>query len=252
MRYQMIRIAILAIVVTVPFGEGILSGQILGPARNETIAGGVAGAIIGGIVGNQNDETPEGIAIGAAVGAIAGNLTGNARQNAIAEEQAYRAAVQQRQFARQQAQQQAQLQAFQRAASVQDVVIMTQNGIGPDVIANHLQSFGVQQEIGVNEIITLHNGGVNESVISLMQQISSGQVAQVAHVQPVVKPAPVYVAPAVVHSKVVRPGPTIVVDRYKSVPRSYPSKVYRSGPPRHYNARRPPVNRSSAGIHFRF
>lgn len=141
--------------------------------RGDTVAGGIAGAIIGGIVGNQNDETPEGIAIGAAVGALAGNAIGNSRQQAQRDQYAY----QQHMLQRQAVQQQVQQQAFQRAASVQDVISMTQNGIGSAVIANHLRTVGVQQEVIVSDIITLHRAGVDEQVITLMQQLGSGQVA---------------------------------------------------------------------------
>ena len=254
MSYRVIRTLVFALAVLVPAGE-CLFAQSFGSTRNETIAGGVAGAIIGGIVGNQNDETPEGIAIGAAVGALAGNVAANSRNEALAREQAYRAAVQQQQFAQQQIQQ----QNFQRAASIQDVIAMTQNGIGPDVIANHLQNVGVQQEVGVNEIITLHNSGVNESVITLMQQIGSGQVAygatQTSFAQPVIETAPpVVVTPTYVRPTVVAPvlpGPTITVNRYQPRP-SPKGKVYRHGPsPQRYGNRRPPAKNSS-GIYFRY
>lgn len=255
MSYRVIRTLVFAIAVLVPVGESLFA-QSFGVPRNETIAGGVAGAIIGGIVGNQNDETPEGIAIGAAVGALAGNVVGKSRDETLAREQAYRAAVERQQFA----QQQIELQNFQRAASIQDVIAMTQNGIGPDVIANHLQSVGVQQEIGVNEIIALHNSGVNESVITLMQQMGSGQVAYAAaethFAQPVIETAPpVVVTPTYVRPTVVTPvlpGPTITVNRYPSRNGSPKGNGYRQGsPPQRYGNRRPPA-KSSSGIYFRF
>jgi hypothetical protein len=174
MSARLIFVVVIATAMLVPFSGKIAFGQWTSPRRSvpgETVAGGIAGAIIGGIVGKQNDETPEGIAIGAAVGALAGNAFGNSRQQMQQEQYAY----QQRLYQQQAAQQ----QAFQRAATIEDVISMSQNGIGSAVIENHLQSVGMQQEVGVSEIITLHRAGVDERVIKLMQEIGSGQPAAV-------------------------------------------------------------------------
>ncbi|QEG22190.1 glycine zipper domain-containing protein [Mariniblastus fucicola] len=242
MSFRVIQIAVLTTAMLVPLGCKSLYGQYQSSPRNDTIAGGVAGAIIGGIVGKQNDETPEGIAIGAALGALAGNVAGNARQDMEAQRRAYNEAAYRQQLVNQQVQQ----QAFQRSASVQDVISMTQNGIGSSVIMNHLQSVGVQQEIGVNEIITLHRAGVNEQVISLMQQMGSGQVAvQPTSAPVVVQPTPPVlvqpVAPTYVQP-VIAPRPSIVIETYR--PRPPVQYHYRSKPKsRHGSAPR-------GGVHY--
>ena len=232
MSFRIIHVTVLATALLVPLGCKSLHGQFLqGSTRNETVAGGVAGAIIGGIVGKQNDETPEGIAIGAALGALAGNVAGNVRQENEAQQRAYQQAAYRRQIAHQQQQQ----QAFQRAASIQDVISMTQNGIGSSVIINHIQTVGVQREIGVPQIIALHNGGVNEQVISLMQQLGSGQVVT----QPAVQVQQAYiepVQPTFVHP-VVQARPTIVVE------------TYRPRPPVHYRPK-PPHSRGYRSSHL--
>ncbi len=235
MNFRMIQFAVLTVAMLVPLGCKSLYGQIQGSTRNETIAGGVAGAIIGGIVGKQNDETPEGIAIGAALGALAGNAVGNSKQQMYAEQQAYRQAAYRQQLAQQQAQQ----QAFQRSASIQDVIEMTQNGIGSFVIMNHIQNVGVQQEIGVSEIITLHRSGVDQQVISMMQRMGSGQIAS----QPVVT-NPSVVAPVVVQQvrpayvqPVYQPRPSIVIEQYRPVPPPH----RHPHDPRRYGSHRPPL-----------
>jgi len=222
MTIRLIQITVLTTAMLMPFGCQSLYGQLQAP-RGETVAGGVAGAIIGGIVGKQNDETPEGIAIGAAIGAIAGSAVGNSRDQAIAQEQAYRQA----QWQRQQAHQQAQQHAFRRAASIDDVISMTQSGLGSSVIVNHIQSVGVQQEIGVPEIIALHRSGVDEQVIKLMQQLGTGRTTQI--VQPRVVQPQIVQQPVVEHTviqpiiqpviqPVFRPTP-IVVNRYQVPPK---------------------------------
>ncbi len=241
MSFRIIQIAILTTAMLVPLGGKSLYGQYQGSTGNETVAGGIAGAIIGGIVGKQNDETPEGIAIGAALGALAGNAVGSSRQEMYSQQQAYRQAAYQQQLAQQQVQQ----QAYQRAASVQDVITMTQNGIGSSVIVNHLRSVGVRQEVGVTEIITLHRSGVDEQVISLMQQMSTGQQARVAVVSQPVRQA--YVQP-VYHS-----SPTIVVQHYRPAPPTHLHRHHNSHgreAQRRYEAQR--AHRNHLEFHHRF
>lgn len=146
-------------------------------SQRDAVIGGVAGAIIGGIAGKQNDETPEGIAIGGVAGAIAGHMMGKAKDR-YAQEQ-----LQQQYYYQQQATQAAQQQEYQqavqlqKAVSIQDVISMSNSGVSPQLIINQIQSTGVQQEIGVSEIIALHQNGVSELVINAMQHASIGGVA---------------------------------------------------------------------------
>ena len=184
--------------------------------QQEAVTGGVAGAIIGGIVGNQNDETVEGVAIGGVVGAIAGNVLGNSRDRQIQQQFQHQQAVAQRQQIVHQKIQHAQQVQFQRALSVNDAISLTQSGVGPQLILNQINANGVQQEIGVSEIILLSQNGVSELVIDAMQKASIGGPAPVVvddsslffdKSPVVVKPRPVVVAPRPI---VVSPRPVVV------------------------------------------
>lgn len=144
---------------------GLATNHALAQSNTErgAVKGGAAGAIIGGIIGHQNDETPEGILIGGAVGALAGGLLGNEHDQQIRRDYHY-------------SQQQA--AAFRNGVSLNDVVALSSNGVGSEVIINQIQMKGVQQRIGVNEIIALHQQGVDNRVIDAMQHApSAGSVA---------------------------------------------------------------------------
>ena len=165
------------------------------------VAGGAAGAIIGGIIGNQNDETPEGILIGGALGALAGGVLGNDRDQQIRRQYHHQ---QQRQIA------------FHNGVSLQDVVSLSQSGVTSQVIINQVRTHGLQQRVGVNEIIALHQSGVDNIVIDALQKapLAGSQIRQ--HRPNVYHPVPV---------PTYRP-PTVIVDRVY-VPRSisvYPQR----------------------------
>lgn len=194
-------------------------------ARGGAVLGGVTGAIIGGIAGNQNDETPEGILIGGAVGALAGGLLGKAEDNRV---------VQQHQF-----QQQAQLAYQERlghAVSIDDAIVLSQNGVGPNLIVNQILEHGVTHRLTVNDIIRLHNSGVNEGVITAMQEGRlATQVPVAGHV--VTRPVPVVPVPNAV---VVRPVPQIGLQFYSQPRYGYkPSYKYghKPGYKHGYNSR---------------
>lgn len=214
--------------------------------QQEAVTGGVAGAIIGGIVGNQNDETAEGVAIGGVVGAIAGNVLGNSRDRQIQQQFEHQQAIaQRRQFEHQQIQQAQQVQ-FQRALSIDDAISLSQSGVSPQLILNQIDANGVQQEIGVSEIIVLSQNGVSEVVIDAMQKASIGGPAPVVvddgslfydKSPVVVSPRPVVIKPRPV---VVSPRPVVVAR-----PVGYHSgRGHRSYRPAH----RPHHARSSGGF----
>jgi uncharacterized protein YcfJ len=138
-------------------------------ARDGATAGAVAGAVIGGIVGHQNDETPEGIAIGGVVGAIAGGIIGDAQDQRMARENCYR-----QQIMRQQQVIQARAQPVRRAASISEVIQMSQSGVGDGVILNYIQSNGIERKLEVHDIISMHQQGVSETVIASMQRAPIG------------------------------------------------------------------------------
>lgn len=210
-------------------------------SQRDAVIGGVAGAIIGGIAGNQNDETPEGIAIGGVAGAIAGHVIGKNKDRNLEEQYYYQ------QQAVQAAQQQQYQQAvqLQKAISIQDAIALSNSGVSQQLIINQIHNNGVQQEIGVSEILTLHQNGVSELVINEMQRASVGAPVIGAAVSPtvvarqpaavVVKPTPVVIA----GPPVIKKSPTIIVKTGK------PSKIY-SNPRSHY---RPP-HRSAHGYGY--
>ena len=185
-------------------------------SQRDAVIGGVAGAIIGGIAGNQNDETPEGIAIGGVAGAIAGHVIGKTKDRHLEEQYHYQQqaaqAVQQQQYL--------EAQQFQKAISIQDAISLSNSGVSQQLIINQIHKNGVQQEIGVSEILALHQNGVSELVINEMQQAAIGApVAPAVIAQPpavVVAPAPVVVPrPVVVPGRPIKAGPTIVVQTGK-------------------------------------
>ena len=133
---------------------------------------------------------------------------------------------------------------------------MTQNGVGSSVIVNHLQSVGVQHEIGVPHIITLHQNGVDQQVITLMQQLGSGKVVSQPVIQQPIIQQPIVQQPVVVAHPIVKPvikpviRPTIVAPVIRTTPSIVVKpKIRPAGSPRYYDGRhykaqrRPPYQR---------
>ncbi len=178
--------AVVALGVTVVPAVGQTQSQ------KGAVMGGVAGAILGGIAGHQNDETPEGIAIGGVAGAIAGGLLGKAQDNQLNRQR----------YEFQQAQQVQQSYQASRAVSISDAIAMSRSGLSPNLIVSQIRSSGVQQEIGVQEVILLHENGVSELVIQEMQRAQIGLGA----------PSPVVVqrAPTVIYQQ----QPQVIVEHY--------------------------------------
>jgi hypothetical protein len=173
-----------------------------GNTERGAVIGGLGGALAGAAIGKHNGETTAGALLGGAVGLIAGSAIGKAQDDAQARQQAYY-------------QQQAQQQAL-RAVSPQDVVMMTQNGVDPQIIITQIHRNGVTRRIEVSDVISLHQQGVSEPVINALQN---------APVATVVVPAPVY------------PRPVVVQEHYYVSPppvyyRAYPHYHHRHGHPR--------------------
>lgn len=133
--------------------------------------GGLTGAVIGGVIGHQNDETAEGALIGGAVGAIAGGVMG--KQRDIYQQQAW---------PQYRYQQPAQVVA-PSVVTPNDVIMMSRSGLSDPVIINHIRTKGVSHSLAVHDVISLHQQGVSEAVISAMQTAPVG--GYVARTQPV-------------------------------------------------------------------
>jgi len=183
--------------------------------------GGAAGAIIGGIIGHQNDETPEGALIGGAVGAITGGLIGRNQDNMARERYNQQQAYNQRVYVQQQA-------IVPAGATVSDIISMSRSGLSESLIVSHINSKGVQRRLEVSEIITLHQQGVSDYVISAMQSAPlANQIAAPYQTQHIVtQPSTVIVR----EQPVIYSSPVITETYYR------PTPVYRSH--QHYYAPR--------------
>jgi surface antigen len=184
--------------------------------RGATI-GGIGGALAGAAIGKNNGDTAAGALIGGAVGLITGAAIGNS-----ADERDRRAAYQNQQ-----------MYLYSRAVSSVDVVSMSQNGVGEDVIINHIRENGVQRRPDVGEVISLHRQGVSERVISAMQNAPEGGRA------PAPPPQPVYRA---------APAPVVVEEHYYVRPSywHYPPPYYRH----HYHHHHHPHSHVHWGFSF--
>lgn len=211
-----LRCVAIAMVCLVPVAAGAQVNQ----QRGATL-GGLAGAVAGGLIGDKNGEAGAGAAIGGVVGAVTGGLLGNAADKEAAFNR-------QQQIYNQQAQQQQQFALTQSAVSTADVINMTRSGLSDSVIINQINQRGVQYKLQVPDIISLHQQGVREQVITAMQQAPTG-------VQTVAR------APAPVTQRVITPAPVVVEEHYF---------VPHYAPPR-YQYRRRPVQHHH-GFHIRF
>jgi len=154
-------------------------------AGRGAVLGGVGGAALGAAIGENNDEPLAGAIIGGALGMITGATIGKSMDQ---EEARYRAIQQQRAWQ------------LQRAVSVSDVVTMTHNRLSDSVIIGHIQQNGVQRRLEVADIISLHQQGVSEAVISAMQRAPLATCAPAAVPQyrtPVIVEEHHYVTPRV-------------------------------------------------------
>ena len=152
-----------------------------GNTERGAVIGGLGGALAGAAIGKHNGETTAGALLGGAVGLIAGSAIGKAQDDAQARQQAIY-------------QHQMQQQAL-RTVSLQDVVIMTQNGVDPQIIITQIHRNGVTRRIEVSDVIALHQQGVCEPVINAMQNASVAPVYTrpvVVHQHHYVSPPPVY------------------------------------------------------------
>lgn len=159
-------------------------------ADQGALFGGLVGAGTGALVGNAVGSTGAGAAIGAGVGALSGAVVGGAMDDIEARNQA---AIQQQMALHNQT---------LRAGAVgpHDVVQMTQAGVSPDLIANHIRANGTTGPLQPNDLVFMTQQNVHPTVIAAMQSppVRTGVVAH---------PAPVVV-------EHVAPAPVIVEEHY--------------------------------------
>lgn len=163
------------------------NGQFNVHRRRGTIIGGVAGAAIGAAIGDRRNNEAIGAVLGATTGAVIGGSIGTNKDHRIEHNtqqhsryyNSHRYAQPQhiRPYPHQPAYQvnppsvhvAVPAPAAQTPISHGDVVAMLQSGLSEKMVALQIQRRGVQYSLGVNDIIRLHQNGVSESLIDLMQ-----------------------------------------------------------------------------------
>ncbi|PQO34062.1 hypothetical protein C5Y96_09800, partial [Blastopirellula marina] len=118
-------------------------------------AGGLTGAVAGAAIGSATGNAGAGALIGAGVGAVAGSATGAA----IDEQEARNQAIIQQSLGRQLA----------GATTFQDVVAMSQAGLGDQVIITHINKHGVATPPTPQDLIGLKSAGVSDPVLATLQ-----------------------------------------------------------------------------------
>ena len=183
------------IVVTLP----VTQAQAQYNAQRGSVIGGLAGAAAGAAIGEHNDKPLAGALIGGALGLMSGAAMGNARDRQVADQRAY-------QYHQQQQFQHQQNREISQSVSPTDVIGMSRRGLGDAVIINHIQANGVRSRLQVADVISLHENGVSEPVISAMQNARIAGTTVVTPAQsPVIyqQPAPIiveqYVTPRYQH-----------------------------------------------------
>ncbi len=157
-------------------------------------AGGLVGAGVGALVGNSVGDAAGGALVGAGVGALTGGAVGSALDDIAAQNRAQIAAQMGRPVA-------------QGAATIPEVVAMTQAGVEPRLIINYIDTSGVAQPVSAQDVIYLHQQGVATDVIQTMQ---TPRVAE--------RPLPV------------APAQPVIIEEYHYGPPMY-------GPPHYYHRR---------------
>lgn len=139
--------------------------------------GALAGAGVGALVGSQTGNPGAGAAIGAGLGAITGGAVGGELDRISAENRAAIAAQMGRQVPA-------------GAATVDEVVAMSQAGVQPRLIAQYVQTSGVARPVTAQDVVFMTQQGVPAEAIQVMMNPPAPQVAAV---QPAVATQPVII-----------------------------------------------------------
>jgi hypothetical protein len=145
-------------------------------AENGAAIGGLGGAGLGALVGHAAGNTAAGAVIGAGVGALTGAAIGADKDDADARNRALIEARLQRSVSA-------------NAVTIPDVVAMSQAGVDPALIINHIRAHGMVQQLQASDLVALKQQNINPAVIAAMQE--SPPQPQTVVVQQA--PSPVYV-----------------------------------------------------------
>ncbi len=173
--------------------------------------GALGGAGVGALVGNAVGNTAGGALIGAGVGALSGAAVGGAIDDVQAQNRAELAAVMGRQVQ-------------PGAATIEEVVAMSQQHVDPRLIQNYVRTSGMSRPLSAADVIYLHNAGVATDVIQTMQA----------------PPVPQATGPMIAQ------GPPVIVEEHYYDPFYGPHYGYYHGP--HYRHCGPPGPRVSWGV----
>ena len=191
----------------------LVNGCVSGPyARQGTAGGALAGGAIGALAGAPSDRALEGAAIGAVSGGVLGGAIGEAADRDAAIADAEHAAWVQ--------------EVRSRAVTMDQVIQMTQTGVGDNLIVNQIQANGVTGPLTTSDIVMLKQNGVTDSVIAAWQH----------------SPGPRQVAPATYVRPVIVHEPPCYEPVYG------PGCYY--GPPPPWHLRRPRYRRAGFHVHF--
>jgi hypothetical protein len=178
-------------------------------ADKGAVLGGLTGAGVGAAIGDAKDNAAGGALIGSAVGALAGAAAGSgldavqARNDALIEAQLGRP--------------------VSGTATLDDVVAMSQAGLGDDVIIQHLRNHGVASPPTAHDLIVLNQQGVGDSVLRALQDAAQPEARM-----PTAAPTP---APVIVEEYYVpRPYPFIVFPQPCPPWHGPPRRIRHSGP----------------------
>jgi hypothetical protein len=143
------------------------------------LAGGALGAGTGAIIGSATRHTGAGAVIGTAVGAVAGGLTGHAIDESEKKQQAALAAA----------------QTAHGPVSIGDVIQLTHQHVGDDIIINQIRTTGTVFNLTVDDITVLKQNGVSDPVVREMQATAYRYPRRVYREVPAVQPVIVEQAP---------------------------------------------------------
>ncbi len=181
--------------------------------RRGTILGGVAGAAIGAAIGDRSNNEAVGAVIGGVTGATIGRQVGSQRDYRVQQQngryyrnlqpqhhgQPYTAphhnAVHHGQYPQP-------APVVVGASATQpimqaDVLAMLRSGLSEQMIANQIQNRKMRHQLSVKDVIALHQQGVSESLIALMQSNAVSQSAEPRAVQKPQMTAPIHTQPQV-------------------------------------------------------
>lgn len=147
-------------------------------ADRGALFGGLTGAGVGAAIGEANGNAGAGAVLGSAVGAMTGAVVGQR----IDDERAVERAAVEQEIGR----------TMSGAATIGDVIEMTQAGLGDEVIVGYVNNHGFQGHLAPPDLIFLKQQGVSDSVVRAMQRPRQAAGRPPGVVEPAPPPVVVY------------------------------------------------------------